>query len=68
MHQSQNFALQIGLELMMDRDPSPKNCSCFTKAPLVWCRSWGHTGTLYTGPDRASYATDYSWRMGCERL
>ena len=24
MHQSQNFALQIGLEVMMDRDPSPQ--------------------------------------------
>ena len=25
MHQSQNFALQIGLELMVDRDPLPQN-------------------------------------------
>ena len=24
MHQSQNFALQIGLELIMDRDPLPQ--------------------------------------------
>ena len=62
MHQSQNFALQIGLELIMDRDPLPQNPATIERPLLTAyctvhppCASSPHVGARFFN---AGYAPD----------